>query len=137
MRAALLAVVLVPGCFPESTYDCDRDVECSIGEVCARTHECLGASAVRAVRVSWTLAGQTDVVAACESAGLASLTITYSAPDGSTLAFAPVACALGLYMIDKLPLRFDRVELSGSAADGTYYAGSVAIGNAAEVLIPL
>jgi hypothetical protein len=142
MRPALASLALaaagaVAGCFPESTYDCDQDFECSGGEVCARTHECLTPSQVRGLRVVWTVTGSTDVATACETAGLGGLTISYTAPGVQTLQFAPVACTLGLYAIDKLPVWFERVELSGYGSGDAYYEGSVMIGAGPEVQIAL
>ena len=141
MRPVLGALALVTaaagGCFPTSTYDCDQDVECSGGEVCARTHECVTPSQVRELRVTWTVTGTADVATACPTAGLDSLTISYTSPDHPSLTFAPVMCTLGLYRIDKLPVWFERVELSGYGAGDAYYAGSAMIGAAAELQIAL
>jgi hypothetical protein len=137
LGALALAVVASAGCFPTSTYDCDQDFECSGGEVCARTHECLTPSQVRALNVTWTVTGVDDVATACPTAGLESLTISYTSPDAPTLTFAPVMCTLGLYRIDKLPVWFERVELSGYSDTGAYYAGSAMIGAAPELQIAL
>jgi hypothetical protein len=137
LAALGLAVVASAGCFPASTYDCDQDVECSGGEVCARTHECLTPSQVRELRVTWTVTGVADVATACPAAGLESLTISYTAPGYPSLTFAPVMCTLGLYRIDKLPVWFERVELSGYGAGDAYYAGSAMIGAAPELQIAL
>jgi hypothetical protein len=138
MRAIAALVLGLAGCFAPSEYDCDLDSECSGGDVCARTHECLAPAEVRGVRVRWAIGTAPDVAAACAQIALTDLTIVYSTSDGvSPLTYTPVPCAGGSFFIDKLPLRFDRVELSGSDAAGVQYFGTTAIGTDPEYTIAL
>lgn len=134
---ALVALAGLAACFPPSTYDCNQDQECSSGEVCARNHECLPPGEVRTLRVVWTIDAQPDTAAACAALGIGDLTIVYSGGGGEALTFAPVPCPGGLYFVDKLPVRFDRVELSGFASDGTPYYGVTSIGADPESALAL
>lgn len=133
----LVAVAGLAACFPPSTYDCNQDPECGSGEVCARTHECLAPSEVRALRVRWTIDSQPDTAAACAALAIGDLTIVYSGGGGESLTFTPVPCPGGLYFIDKLPVRFSQVELSGFAGDGTPYYGLTSIGPDPEYTLAL
>jgi hypothetical protein len=137
IAAIAVAVVALTGCFPEGSYECDTDGECSGGEVCARTHECLLASDVRAVTIRWTIDGQTDTGAACRVAGVDGLEIEFSGGAGEALRFAPVPCQGGLYFMDKLPLRFNAASLSGTATSGVSYYGSTVVGTDPEYTIAL
>ena len=138
MRAlGLIAIAGLAACFPPSTYDCDQDSECSSGEVCARTHECLTPGEVRSLRVRWTIDGQTDTVTECAARAIGDLTIVFSGGSGESLTYTPVPCPGGLYFIDKLPLRFDQVELSGYAGDGTPYYGLTPVGGDPEYTLTL
>lgn len=130
--AALLA-----GCFPTSSYQCDLDTECSGGEVCARSHECLPAGQVRPLRLRWTIDGVTDTAAECPARQIGDLTVEFSAADGSDLAFSPVPCGGGAYYIDKLPVRFDQATIAGYDPTGVRYAGVVAIGGDPEYTVAL
>ena len=135
---ALVAVAGLASCFSPSTYDCDTDFECSGGEVCARTHECVAAAEVRAVRVRWNIAGQAGTAAeGCAALGLGDLSIKFSGGDATPLSFAPVPCGGGLYVVDKLPTRYDVVELFGGDANGTAYSASSSIGDAVEYTLTL
>ena len=119
MRIVAVSVfswAVVAGCFPDSTWECDQDTECSGGEVCARTHECLVASEVRALRVHWTIQGQTDLVAACPASSIDHRAVAFSATEADELAFSPVPCT-GFFPIDKLPARMTQVDVRGQAAD--------------------
>jgi len=142
-RTRVLTLVLgvmapaLAGCFSPSTYDCDVDSQCGSGEVCARTHECLTAGEVRAVRVRWTIDGQADAAAECAALGIGDLTIGFSSSDGAEVSFAPVPCGGGLYFIDKLPTRFDQVELYGYDANGVRYYGVTILGSDPEYTVSM
>jgi hypothetical protein len=138
VRVAAIASVVcaLAGCFPAGDYECDLDPECSGGEVCARTHECVPASDVRAVTIRWTVDGQVATRAVCAAVGLFDLEIQFSASGTDTLGFSPVPCDGGIYFIDKLPLRFNTASLTGSADTGTYY-GDTPVGTDPEYTISL
>ena len=135
VAAIALAAAALGGCFPEGNYECDLDPDCSGGEVCARTHECVLASEVRAVTIRWTVDGQTDTRAACVAVGMSDLEITFQSGT-ETVRYAPVPCDGGLYFMDKLPLRFNFASLTGSANSGTYY-GETPVGTDPEYTIAL
>lgn len=134
--AAAILVLALPACFPEGNYQCDVDDDCSGGEVCARTHECLAATEVRSVKIDWTIDGQTDVATGCAALGLSDMTIQFTG-DQTEISFAPVPCAGASYFIDKLPLRFDAVSLAGNATDGSQYYGETPVGGDPEYSITL
>lgn len=97
LAALLLAVAScgVPG--PE----CEADLDCGGGAVCANTRECYGAGAVHRVVVRWS-------PAAC--AGELELSV-FDDDSGDFAHYAPVLCSLGVFTFDKLPVHFDRVRL--------------------------
>lgn len=128
MRPLALALLLA-ACQPQGAGDdyslppgddvqggCQQDGECGAGDVCARTEECLPASAVRTVHVTWTVAGQPASDAACASVG--ALEIEFYDTNELAHGYAPVPCAAGRYTIDKLPTRFYRVRLALVDTDG-------------------
>lgn len=106
MAAALLALAACPNNTPAM---CETDSQCG-ANLCARDGECLPASQLRMVRVTWTIRGQAANATTC-----ASTPDFYIQFDGSTVqdsfGFAPVPCQEGVFSIDKLPTRFGQVEL--------------------------
>jgi hypothetical protein len=113
VRCLIVVAVALAGCFPTSSWDCDTDGECSFGEVCARTHECLLSSDVRMLRVDWIVDGNADLVAACPAAAIDRLGIVFAAADPTdTLTYVPVPCDTGQFVVDKLPSRMTTVELT-------------------------
>ena len=134
--AAALAAIALAGCFPEGTYECDLDGDCSAGEVCARTHECVLPSEVRAVNVRWAIEGQLDTQTGCRNVGLRDLEIEFSGA-GQDLRFAPVPCQGGSYFIDKLPSSYSTVQLTGTASGGVPYYASGSIVGTTELALTL
>jgi hypothetical protein len=134
--AAAAAALLGAGCFPASTYECDRAEQCASGEVCARDHTCTLPSEVRSVRVRWTVAG-VDAATECATRAIDDLTITFGGSDGSELSYAPVPCRFGSYFIDLLPHAYDQVELDGYDASGIYYYGVTIIAGDPEYTLTL
>jgi hypothetical protein len=104
---------------------CEVDDDCG-GDVCARSHECLPASQVRRVQVRWTIRGAEASAATCEA--VEPLTIQFVATREDSLKYEPLACAAGLFTIDKMPSRMRTVEIDGpraSAASGIPADGQV------------
>lgn len=97
---------------------CHADTDCPTSYLCARTGECLTASAVRAVHTLWTVRGQPANDRTCASAP--KLDITFSAGDGDTFGFSPVPCDAGKHTVDRLPTRYRVVTL---ARAGDYAGG--------------
>jgi hypothetical protein len=89
--------------------ECVRDDQCG-DDLCARSGECLGASNLRQVTVKWTVNGANASAATC--AAHPDLYVRFDGPDyGDTLRFAPVPCSQGSFFVDKLPRRYQQVEL--------------------------
>ena len=114
MRAALLAACgLLAGCplsAGPSTGECDSDGDCA-GNICARDGLCYPSSEVREVKTTWTIQGRTASPATCGP--VVDLTIGFSGglAGESPLQYAPVPCANGQWLMDKLPRDYTVVEL--------------------------
>lgn len=114
LRAPVLAatLALLGGC-PAATYssgECFEDRDCGGGDVCARDRMCASPSSVRAITTTWTVSGQPASTTTC--AAHPELFISFIGRDfADALGFAPVPCHAGSFFIDKLPVRFDAVEL--------------------------
>lgn len=133
MRALALLGVVLAGCGAPSG-ECKVDSDCGGGQVCARNSECLAASAVRAVRVTWTIRGAPASDTTC--AQTPSFYVLFSSPDvNDTYGYEPVPCKAGLFSVDKLPTRFNAVEL-GVENRFAETAAFDANGNAALDLFP-
>jgi hypothetical protein len=120
MRFAVFALMAgLSGCSlspSDSGSECTTDTQCG-DDVCARTGECLAKSAVRSVRVEWTIDGSTPVVTAC--ADHPDLYLQFDGAEyGDAVRFAPVACSEGSFFVDKLPLRYQQVEMGVEGAGG-------------------
>jgi hypothetical protein len=134
MRCALLAVLLAgcpspnsgddsyyipPGGFPPS--GCHQDSDCA-PDVCTRDGECLPSSEVHAIRVNWTVNGGPASDAACTNAPDFYLNFNADSQDG--VGFAPVPCKSGVFSVDKMPSRFQQVEIGidngGSLGDSIF-----------------
>ncbi len=111
MRAAIvgLALACAASCGPGSDAGCKEDRECG-SLVCARDGDCVAASEVRVVRVTWTVRGAMANATSCGSSQSLYLMFLGFEP-GDTLGFEPVPCDAGLFTIDKLPRRFTSVEI--------------------------
>lgn len=129
MRASLvLAAVLagLAGCGGDGTSMCTKDSQCG-GDVCARDGECIPAADLRMAKLSWTIQGMPASAQTCASSPDFSIYFD-SSTTGESFGFDPVPCQEGQFTIDKLPDRFDLVEidlegrelgLEAIAADGT------------------
>ena len=114
MRAAALTVAFaLGGCLAASGPtggECNRDKDCGGGEICARDGMCALSSQVRAVVTTWTIRGLPATDATCASHP--DLYIKFVGPDfNDAFGYAPVPCNLGQFTMDKLPDRYDEVEL--------------------------
>jgi hypothetical protein len=106
----LALVPLLAGC-PGGGGECEQDYDCSGGELCANTHECLGAGELRRVDVHWTLYGQTPTTASCASIDRMELTVRDSITDASAT-WSPVPCDTGTFLFLALPTHYDSVAMS-------------------------
>jgi hypothetical protein len=107
MRALAIAALLTACGSSASDNKCKVDGDCG-GDVCARNGECAAASLVRMVKVTWTVRGQQASATTCGSTPSLELWFN-SAQD--YFGYEPVPCMEGQFTIDKIPTRYDEVEL--------------------------
>lgn len=75
-------------------------------------------SNVRSVMVKWTVDGAAASLASCASHS--ELFLRFDGSDyGDTLKFTPVACVEGQFFVDRLPRRYQQVELGVEGGTGT------------------
>jgi hypothetical protein len=133
MRAIALALLLCAGC-PGGDGECKIDSDCGGGNVCTRNGECLPASEVRFVRITWTIRGMPASDMLC--APTPDLYLLFAGTQlNDTFGYAPVPCKAGLFTIDKLPRRYVSVEI-GVEGGFSEVAAFDAQGNAAFDLAP-
>ena len=127
MKRAALVLVLIGACGGEPDGgSCTIDGDCSGGQICAHSHECLAADQVHSVTIHWTIGGQPPTAASCT--GIDHLDVGYestSIPADSVL-FSPVLCVEGAFPNDKWPIRYDIADVEAQAAGATTY-GQAAI----------
>jgi hypothetical protein len=112
-----LAVLGLPwsltGCLAGGLADegesCVSDVDCESDGECTRTGECVPDGRALFIIVRWTVDGGTSEPESCDEFG--ELEIRFHDPDGEPLAYRPVPCELGQAVYDKMPPRFQSVEL--------------------------
>ena len=113
MRVALALLLAAAACGvhtdppPTVAQTCAADADCAFG-VCARTHECLAPSDVQKVQVLWTIAGKVADDSTCtyDPDIEVELKTEVETNVGETATFGPMACSLGKFTVDKLPVRF-------------------------------
>lgn len=113
-----VALMLLLSACPSSTGNgyCERDTDCSGGQICARDMECIAPGDTRGIKTTWTIGGQAANATTC--ATMPDFYINfYGAAPQDAFGYAPVPCMQGQFFIDKLPTRFDQVELG---ADGKF-----------------
>lgn len=119
MRSAAFALLAcLAGCSltSGSGSECVSDSQCG-DDVCTRGGECLARSSVRSVMVKWTVDGGAANLTSC--GGHPSLYVQFDGADyGDTLRFEPVVCSQGQFFIDKLPRRYQHVELGAAGGTG-------------------
>jgi hypothetical protein len=93
-----------------SGSECTNDSQCG-DDVCARSGECLPSSSVHAVTVSWTVNSEAAATSTSCSAH-PDLYLQFNGVEyGDAIRFAPVPCVEGQFFVDKLPTRYQSVEL--------------------------
>ena len=113
-RRGLVALLIfgLPGCLAGEGEPCATDVDCSDDGECTRTGECVADGAALRVVVRWTVGGQAPTPAAPQPcAPFGELEIVFHDPGQSTTNFRPVPCELGQSVYDKMPPRFESVEV--------------------------
>jgi hypothetical protein len=142
---ALLLAVLAPvtGCTvtasdggefdpigPGQGNGCRSDSSCGGGDVCARNGECMPASKVRSVHVTWTLSGKPADEASCSAQPELQIKIL-ATNNGDRVDYSPVPCVAGKFSVDVLPTSFDRAELGPERGRDGWRSGMLdAEGNA-------
>lgn len=100
----------------DSSSECTTDAQCG-DDVCARTGECLPKSAVRSVKIDWTIAGSAPAATACTDH--TDLYLQFDGAEyGDAVRFVPVSCAQGSFFVDKLPTRYQQVEMGVEGVGG-------------------
>lgn len=117
-----LLVAMSAGCAPSggAFAECRDDGDCGAGAQCTRTRECIAGTLV-AVRINWTIDGQTVTTAApgpCAGGAIDHLSVSFSENGFGEVNYTPVSCAVGQIYFDKMPPRFDRVALSATDRNG-------------------
>jgi hypothetical protein len=120
MRFAGLALMAcLAGCSLTSGTggECVNDSQCG-DDVCTRGGECDARANVRAVMVKWTVDGVAASGTTCTAHP--DLYLQFNGTDyGDTLRFEPVVCSQGSFFVDKLPKRYQQVELGIQGGTGT------------------
>jgi hypothetical protein len=120
MRYAGLALMAcLAGCSLTSGTggECVNDSQCG-DDICTRGGECVARANVRAVTVKWTVEGTAASVTSCGTHP--ELYLQFNGTDyGDNLRFEPVVCSQGSFFIDKLPKRYQQVELGVQGGTGT------------------
>jgi hypothetical protein len=119
MRLGLLLPLLLaaPGCQTGSD-ECATDGDCGGGE-CTRTGACVASGTALRVVVRWTVGGVAPTPSqpdACTPLG--ELEVDFHDPGGDPEEYRPVPCALGQVVYDKMPPRFESVEVLAYDASG-------------------
>jgi hypothetical protein len=114
MRATALLVILAGCPGGNNSGECSVDTDCG-NEVCARDGECLPASDVYPVKVTWTINGMPASATTCTPAP--DFYINFSGFTVQTFGFLPVPCDQGQFFVDKMPRGYNAVELG---ADGHF-----------------
>jgi hypothetical protein len=119
MRCAGLALMAcLAGCSLTSGSggECVNDSQCG-DDVCTRGGECVARANVRTVMVKWTIDGAAASATTCDAHP--DLYLQFNGTDyGDTLRFEPVACSQGSFFVDKLPKRYQQVELGLQGGTG-------------------
>lgn len=109
---------------------CRSDSQCSSGQVCTRTHDCLPPDQVRTVHAEWTVRGMEASLQTCAAVRDLQITFLVGAGNSQPQSFAPVPCVQGKFTVDKLPVTYDRVELGGTSGQAQQNASIDASGTA-------
>ena len=91
---------------------------CSLTSGTGPDGECVARANVRAVMVKWTVDGVSASGTSCTAHP--DLYLQFKGTDyGDTVRFEPVVCSQGSFFVDKLPKRYQQVELGIQGGTGT------------------
>lgn len=111
-RIAALCAVALSGCLSATGEECISDADCSADGECTRTGECVPDGGAVRIEVRWTVNGAAPSPSSpgpCEAIG--ELEILFQDPGGEAENYRPVPCDLGQSVYDKMPPRFESVEV--------------------------
>jgi hypothetical protein len=110
MKRLLFLPLLLAACPSSNTKtECMVDSDCG-GDVCARDGECLSASEIYPVKITWTIRGSAANASSC--AASPNFYIQFDGPSQQdTFGYEPVPCDPGQFTVDKLPKRFTQAEI--------------------------
>lgn len=113
LRPLLVLVLASPlGCLAGRGDECSSDVDCSDDGECTRTNECVPDGSALRVVVRWTVDGDAPTPARPEPcAPVGELEVRFHDPRAEGENYRPVPCELGQTVYDKMPPRFDSVEV--------------------------
>jgi hypothetical protein len=95
---------------------CELDADCSGGQSCARTHECV--DALVTVRVAWTVNGvQPTPELPDPCAGIDHIEISFDDAYDVPLVYTPFECAVPLATFTRMPPRLYRVTVRPVGSD--------------------
>lgn len=104
--------IAAPGCLG-GRDQCLADGDCEGGEECTRTGECVAQGTALRVVVRWTVAGQGPTPAASgPCAGIEELEVVFRGGPAEPQRYRPIPCELGQTTYDKMPPRYDWVEVN-------------------------
>jgi hypothetical protein len=131
---ALLALLVLPLAGCPTGSECTTDFDCGGGLVCANTHDCLSPELVRRVAIRWTVRDNPADEITCAPIPNLDLAVFDSETDDQA-SYAPVPCAPGQFVFDKLPTQFDRVMLRVVNGSETLMADIPSGAGSADVLL--
>lgn len=115
----LLLAAAQAGCLAGEGETCSTDADCAADGECTRTGECVPDGAALRVVVRWTVNGQAPAPGQPEvCAGIGELEVRFLDPGEEAETYRPVPCSLGQVVYDKMPPRFESVEVLAHDADG-------------------
>ncbi len=110
MRILATLLLVCAGCPADGSDECKVDGDCGGADVCTRSSECLPASQVRAIRVTWTIRGMPASDGTCAKSP--NFYVSFAGDTlNDTFGYAPVPCKAGLFTVDKLPRRYVSAEI--------------------------
>jgi hypothetical protein len=112
--ALAAAMAASAGCLIGGGVRCESDADCG-GALCARNGECT--EALVFVRITWTVAGLPATEENC--AAHPWLSVTFEDSDyEDALTYEPIRCTLEQINFDRMPGRYDVVEIRADDAGG-------------------
>ena len=107
----------------EDRASCSTDADCGRGDLCGPPGVCLAPDEIRSVEIAWTIAGKPADESTCAKIPELELAFRTSGGcrkgKGEALTFSPVHCVSGMFVMDRLPWKYESVSLD-IKADGKH-----------------